>query len=223
MIVRSNYITRRGLLTGILVELWGLQGQGLHCPDPALLRLCCFGAVVDRVGPVTPILWSCRDSLQTPPGSLEARAVPHLSTRGIPGSFLRPGPEGGPPVLLLGVRHVARTQRTDLVLDSMYDTARCGERGGWFLQQGVHSSLGLEVGAILRVEHGVPQPGHEPLKSETTVRRSDPPEAAQHSAWQVSGVCTLPATLYLRDVDIASSTVVQNVKKSPQTMQESFG
>lgn len=196
-------------LTWILMELWGL-------PDPALLRLSCFGTMVDRVGPGTPILRSY--SLQTPPGSLEARGVPHLSTRGIPGSFLRPGPDGGSPVLLLlllGVRHVARSQRTDLVLDPRYEPARCGERGGWFLQQRVHSSLGLEVGAVLWVEHGVPQPGHEPLESETSVRRGDPPEAAQHSARQVSGVRTLPAALDLRDVDVASSTVVQNVKKSP--------
>ncbi len=182
---------------------------------------------MDLVGPVTPARRIDGIPLQTPPGPLEARAVRRRSTRGVPGPLLGPGSalQGGRPVLL-GVGHVARPQRTDLVLNPCPNTA-CGQRGGflgllWCLLR-VYGSLGLEVGAVLRVEHGVPEPRNEPLKGEAAMRRGDPPEAAQHPAGQLPSVCALPAALDLRDVDIPSSTIIQNVKQGPQAVQEGFG
>lgn len=208
------------------VELRWLQSKRLNGPDPALLRLCWFGGMA-RFGPVTPAPRSHGTALHAPPGPLEARAVRGRSTHGVPGPLLRPAPalQGGRPVRL-GVGHVARPQRTDLVLNPCPDAA-CGQRGGflvllWCLLR-VDSSLGSEMGAVLRVEHGVPQPRDEPLKGEAAMRWCDPPEAAQHPTGQFPGVCALPAALDLRDVDITPSPVVQNVKQGPQAVQEGFG
>ncbi|KAG7223850.1 hypothetical protein INR49_015340 [Caranx melampygus] len=177
-----------------------------------------------RVVPVTSSFRSDGNPLQTPARPLEARAVPRRSTRGVPGPLILPGPalERGRPVRLLSVGHVARPQRTDLVFNPGPRDAACGQRGRfwgllWSLLR-VHGSLGLEVGAVLWVEHGVPQPRNKPLKGEAAMRWGDPPEAAQHSARQVLGVCALPATLNLRDVDVASSTIIQNVKQGPQAV-----
>ncbi|TNN81149.1 hypothetical protein EYF80_008483 [Liparis tanakae] len=200
------------------------RSQGLNGPDLALRGV----GGMSRVGPVTRAPRSDRILLQSPTRPLEAGAVAHRSTRGVPEpQVLWPGAalQGGGAVLL-GVGHVARPQRTDLVLNPCPDTA-CGQRGGflgllWCLLR-VHGSLGPEVCAVLRVEHRVPQPRNEPLKGEAAMRRSDPPEAAQHPAGQIPGVCPLPAGLDLRDVDIAPSSIIQNVKQCPQTVQEGFG
>lgn len=210
------------------LELRWLQGEWFNGPDPALLRLCGFTGMA-RLAPVTASLRSDGDPLQASAGPLEARAVPRRSTRGVPGPLVLPGPalERGRPVRLLSVGHVARTQRTDLVFNPGPGDAAPGQRSGfggllWGLLR-VHGGLGLEVGAVLRVEHGVAQPRNKPLEGEAAMRWGDPPQAAQHSAGQVLGVCALPATLNLRDVDVASSTIIQNVKEGPQAVQEGFG
>lgn len=181
-----------------------------------------------RLGPVTPALRSHRNPLQTPPGPLETRAIPRRCTRRVPGPLLGPGPalQRGCPVLLDHIGHVARSQRTDFVFNPGPDAA-CGLGHRflgllWILLR-VHRSLGPEVSAVLRVQHGVPQPRNEPLKGEAAVRWGDPPEAGQHPAGQVPGVCTLPAALDLRDVDVPPSIIIQDVKQGPQAVQEGFG
>lgn len=180
-----------------------------------------------RFGSVTPAPRGDGIPLQTPPGPLEARAVRGRCTRGVPGPFLWPDSalQGRRPVLLV-VGHVARPQRTDLVLHPRTDAARGQRRGFLGLLRRllrVNSSLGPEVGAVLRVQHGVPQPRNEPFKGEAAMRWRDPPEAAQHTAGQVTGVRALPATLDLRDVDVAPSTIVQDVKQGSEAVQKGFG
>lgn len=199
-------------LTGLL-EMGGLERQGLDGPDPVV-----FGSA-SRVGSVRGPLVPVPElrAFQAPAGPLEPSSEPGCGW--VPGGgFTGRGGGGGggeeaaavlvPGAALQGGRaavrqvgSVARSEGPNFSLEGP-----CRRAMVPVLESVVAGEL--RPGAVLWVQHGEPEPRHEALEAQAAVRRAHAPQALQHPAREVLRLGPLPPTLDLRDMHVPAPPVI---------------